>query len=293
MGLKEDIQNYWRTGGVLVRLIMVNLSVFLLIGLIRIPLFLTGTTGFDLTWWLSAHSDLVAMIRKPWTVVTYMFTHQGFFHLLFNMIILYFGGRILQDLLGGARLLGAYLWGGLSGLALYIVAYQTFPVFEPVVGISYIHGASAAVMGVFFTIAAYRPDMVVHLVLIGPVKLKWIAAFYAISDLLSIDSSNPGGHIAHLGGAMFGVIAASQMRKGNDLVLGIGEWVLNLGKSKRRGKMRVEKRPKRGASKRAAPTSNDDQQARVDLILDKIGKSGYESLTKAEKDFLFKASNDK
>lgn len=292
MGLKQDIENMWRTGGVLVRLIMVNVLVFLIINLIRIPFFLSGASALDLGWWLSSHSDLITLLRKPWTPITYMFTHQGFFHILFNMIILYFGGRLLTDLLGDARLLGSYLLGGLSGLIMYVISYNVFPVFDPVVETSYILGASAAVMGVLFTIASYRPDMVVQLILIGPVKLKWIAAFYVLADLISIDSANPGGHIAHLGGAIFGMIAASQLRKGQDLIKGTGEWVMNIGSGKPRSRMRVAKRSKGPTRTSQNKRSAANDQARIDMILDKIGKSGYDSLSKAEKDFLFKASND-
>ena len=291
MGLKEDIRMQWRTGGVLVRLIMINLSVFILIGLINLVFFLTNTSGINITWWLSAHSDLVQLLKKPWTIVTYMFTHQGFLHILFNMIILYFGGRIFQDLLGEKRLLGNYVLGGYFGLLAYILAYNVFPVFEGVRESSWIHGASASVMGVFFGIAAYRPDMVVRLFLFGSVKLKWIAVVYALIDLLSIDGGNPGGHIAHLGGAAYGLAFAAQLRKGKDWSLGMGEWIMNLGKS-RKSKLRVEKRGKPSSGRKSKP-SDSDKQAQVDRILDKIGKSGYDSLTKAEKDFLFKASNEK
>lgn len=293
MGLKEDIEMQWRSGGALVRLIMLNVAVFVLLGLVNLILFLTQTDGIQVSKWLASHSYLPSLIKKPWSPITYMFTHAGFLHLLFNMIILYFGGRLFRDLLGDARLIGNYVLGGFAGLVLYIVAYNTFPVFDPVVEGSWIIGASAAVMGVFFGIAAYRPDMVVHLMFLGAVKLKWIAIFYAVTDLLSIDGGNPGGHIAHLGGALYGIISATQLKKGNDYSKGFGEWVMNIGKRKRRSKLRVEKRPKGKAAKSTTSTGDDEKQAKIDLILDKIGKSGYESLSKSEKDFLFKASNDR
>ncbi|MCB0794373.1 MAG: rhomboid family intramembrane serine protease [Flavobacteriales bacterium] len=293
MGLREDIQVQWRTGGMLVRLILVNVGVFLGLHLIGLVLWLFGLGNVDVLYWLKSTSDLSKLIQRPWSVVTYMFLHEGLLHILFNMIVLWFAGRIFQDLLGPKRLLGNYLLGGLFGLALYIISYNSFPVFQRYAEGSTILGASAAVMGVFIGIAAYRPELVVHLILLGPVRLKYIALIYVIIDLVSVRQGvNSGGHIAHLGGALYGFLAAQQLRKGRDWSLGLVnglEQGLDLARGRRSGRMKVTHRGSR--TKPKVPTREKDQD-RVDRILDKISKSGYDSLSKEEKDILFRASHE-
>jgi membrane associated rhomboid family serine protease len=296
MALQADIKNHWKSGGTLARLIMLNIGVFLALRLVHLVFFLFGTEGPDLVDWLKSSSDPARLIRTPWTVVTYMFTHWDLMHIFFNLLILWFIGRIFEDLLGGKRLLGNYLLGGFSGLLLYIISYNFLPAFERFAQGSTILGASAAVMAIFVGLATYRPDLEIHLLIVGAVRLKWLALIYVFIDLVSIQNSgNSGGHIAHLGGALYGYIAARQLTKGNDWSLKfvqVFEAVGRAFKPRNGSRMTVAKHATTAAKPqaRSAAAPKQDKQAKVDVILDKISRSGYDSLSKEEKDFLFKAS---
>jgi len=295
MALHHDIRTQWHTGGMLARLIMVNIAVFVVLRLLDLVFFLFGAEGPEITRWLMSSSDLGILVRRPWTVITYMFTHWALFHLFFNMLILWIIGRIFEDLLGGKRLLGNYILGGLTGLFLYVVSYNFLPAFERYAQGSSILGASGAVMAVFVGIATYRPDYEIRLLILGTVRLKWLALVYVVIDLISIrEGSNSGGHIAHLGGALYGFLAARQLTKGKDWSLTFVNALQAIGRGlspQRSSRLKVAKRPGQGAAPRPArPAAKNDQQVRVDAILDKISKSGYDSLSKDDKDFLFKAS---
>lgn len=282
-----------------VRLVLINIAVFLLLHLVDLPFWLANKQPLDLVEWMKSTSDMHRLVRTPWTVVTYMFTHWDLLHLFFNMLVLWFAGRLFEDLLGGRRMLGSYLLGGLAGLVLYQLSYNLLPVFARFTEGSTILGASAAVMAVFVGIAAYRPDMEVQLLLFGRVKLKWLALIYVFIDLISIrQGGNSGGHIAHLGGALYGYLASVQLRKGNDWSLTVVNFLDKLRspfKRNKTGRLRVEKKFSRSTVMQDASynANKRDKQARVDAILDKISRSGYDSLSKEEKDFLFKASDGK
>jgi hypothetical protein len=232
-------------------------------------------------------------------VITYMFVHLDFFHVFFNMLMLWFSGRLFMDLLGGKRLVGNYLLGGLAGWLFYALAYNYIPGIRGQGDGSDILGASASVMAVFIGIAAYRPDMVVSLLIFGEVRLKWIALIYLVLDLVSIrQGNNSGGHLAHVGGALYGYLAATQLKKGSDWSGAFMDQLQRIGSlfTRRKGpRLRVEKMDRRkvrvlqdsdfNATKRA-------KEERVNAILDKISRSGYDSLSKEEKDFLFRASHE-
>jgi membrane associated rhomboid family serine protease len=286
----------------LVRLLLINVGVFVALVVAKL-LFMALDHGEAeamretyVLQWLRSTSDLSELITRPWTVLTYMFVHTGIGHIFWNMILLWFGGRLFQDLLGEKRLLGNYLLGGLSGYLLFALSQNLFP--GPHGGMhAGIQGASAAALSVFVGIAAYRPDMVVHLILIGPVKLMYVAAVFVLLDLVGMGSGDGVAHEAHIGGALYGFMAAQQLRRGRDLSLGFVE---TMGRwwpfGKRRGsRLRVEKTFTRSGHRNdeAYNASKRDKQARVDTILDKISRSGYDSLSKEEKDFLFKASDGK
>jgi membrane associated rhomboid family serine protease len=290
----EELKRQWRSGGMVIRLVLVNAAVFLALHLINLPFWAMRQPGPDILGWLWSFSDLHTLLRRPWTPITYMFVHWGFGHIFFNMLLLWFMGRLFEDLLGGKRVLGNYILGGLSGFALYLIGYNLLPVYAEQVSGSTIHGASASVMAVLVGIAAYRPDHEARLLLFGTVKLKWIALVLFLIDLVSVQTSpNSGGHLAHIGGALYGYMASMRLRKGSDWSLG---FVNALGKlvsffrPKRGPRMRVEK--PFGGRRRSDEEFNKarrDNQARIDAILDKISRSGYASLSKDEKDILFKA----
>lgn len=298
MSITDDIRQQWNMGGMLMRLIMVNIGVFLLVWAVEILGWLFNVQGIGnlLLDQLMGTGDPGRLIFKPWSPVTYMFTHHAPMHLFWNMIIFWFSARLFQDLLGGKRLLGNYLLGGLAGFVLYALG-PLLPAHLALGSTGPILGASAAVMGVLIGIATYRPDMVVHLFLIGPVRLKYIGIAVLVLDLIAIrNGSNTGGHLAHLGGALYGFLAARQLPKGRDWsgafidrLERIGSWF----KPKKGGQMRVEKTPPKGYRPgHSAQSTTQQKQARVDAILDKISRSGYDSLTQAERDFLFKSGNE-
>ena len=301
MGIQDDLRMQWRTGGMVVRLLLLNVAVF--VALIAIQLVLsiamgdrmTGMAALDryVVQWLRSTSDLGALLLKPWTVFTYMFVHTGLGHIFWNMMLLWFGGRLFRDLLGDKRLLGNYLLGGLSGFALFALSQNLLPGFHGGLHAG-IQGASAAVLSVFVGIAAYRPDMVVHLILIGPVKLMYVAAVFVLLDLVGIGSGDGVAHEAHIGGALYGLLSSLQLKQGRDWSLGFVELLERLWPFRaRKARMRVEKSFTRSTPQSDARYNADkrEKQARVDNILDKISRSGYDSLSKEEKDYLFKASD--
>ncbi len=307
MGLMDELRSQWRTGGALIRLVLVNALVFvalLLVHLVMIPI--AGDRMIADVWsevyvmhWLRSTYVWGDLLYRPWTVVTYMFVHVDFFHVFFNLLMLWFSGRLFMDLLGGKRLVGNYLLGGLAGWLFYALAYNYVPGMRGNSDASDILGASASVMAVFIGIAAYRPDMVVHLMIFGPVRLKWIALIYLVLDLVSIrQGTNSGGHLAHVGGALYGFLAAQQLAKGNDWSGAFVDRLERIGSlfGRRTGpRLRVEKLDRQKVRVMKDTDFNAGKRAkeeRVNAILDKISRSGYDSLSKEEKDILFRASHD-
>ncbi len=292
MNFWEEIKRVFRQATTLSRLIYINIAVFLVVNIIYALMFLLNIK--DPAWspvqWLAVPADLGQLIRKPWTLVTYMFLHEQFLHILFNMLWLFWFGRIFLEYLDPKRLMNVYLLGGLAGAGLYILAFNTFPVFEAGREISVALGASAAVYAIVIAMAAYVPDYTVYVFLIGPVKIKYIAMVVVLFDILSIPSINSGGHIAHLGGGLFGLLFALRYRQGKDITKGFGRFMDRVGTLfKRKPKIHVSyKKPETDMEymKRKA-----DEQKEIDRILDKIAKAGYESLTKEEKEILFRMSN--
>ena len=228
-----------------------------------------------------------------------MFTHQAPMHLFWNMVMLWFSGQIFEGILGGERMLGNYLLGGLCGFAFYALG-SFMPAHLSLASHGPILGASAAVMGIFIGVAAYRPDMQVSLMFIGSVRLKYIALAVLVLDLIAIrEGGNTGGHLAHLGGALYGFVAARQLAQGKDWSKDLVAWLTRIGnrvKGKSGPRMRVAKKPTKGTPPRNDAEFNavkKQHQERIDAILDKISRSGYGSLTKEERDYLFKAGNDR
>lgn len=288
----RDLKNIFDTGSIVIKFIFINVAVFLIINLFLLLGFLFKTDIFNPLPWLAAHSSAAVMLVKPWTAFTYMFTHEGFFHLLFNMVMLYFMGNIYFQMLNERRFISTYILGGLAGFILYFLAFNLLPVFRSDTGFPII-GASAAVLAILAGIATYVPNMRVNLVLIGPVQLKYIAIFFIVLDFLQVRHANAGGHIAHIGGALFGYISSKQLQKGNDFSV----WVTKISRFfknlfRRRSRLKVVKQ-KPGYKAQYYNTSSREEkvtQMKIDAILDKISRSGYDSLSKEEKEILFKAS---
>jgi membrane associated rhomboid family serine protease len=291
-GLIDQLKYQVRTADTLKRLIILNVSVFVVIRLTNAVsmLFLHPLLGFpEVKEWLAIPASLSRLAYHPWTVITYMFVHWDFMHLLFNMLWLYWFGSIFKEFLGAPKLLATYLLGGIAGAVFYLVAYNTLPLFENSAGLSFAIGASASTMAITIATATLLPDYSLPLLFFGPVRLKWIALITLLLDLINISGSNAGGHIAHLGGAVFGFFYIIALRQGHDL----SAWLQRILFPARSGRgATIPKRP-RGPSDEDFIRRRNQQQDRLDELLDKIGKSGYESLSDEEKDFLFRASKDR
>ena len=293
-GFSGNIKNQFRTANTLERLILVNVAVYLIFAVLRalMKLFMTSLdVYFNPSEWLAVPASVSSLIFRPWTILTYMFYHEDFFHILFNMLWLFWMGKIFTEYLGNKKLISTYILGGISGAILYIAAYNFFPLFSQSVHISYALGASAGVLAITIATATLLPDYKIGILFLGPVALKYVALVTVFLDLISVSGNNAGGHIAHLGGALFGFIYVRQLKNGRDLAKGFNNMIDKLVTVfSGRKKMKVHYgRPKHDedyvANKKA-------MQERTDEILDKISKSGYGSLTKEEKEFLFNSSKE-
>lgn len=279
----------FRAGNILAKLIYINVGLFILIRLASVLFMLFNVESISFLQYLQMPSSPVELLHHPWTVFTYMFTHLDFLHILFNMLWLYWFGGLFLNFFSERQLGGLYLLGGVAGAALFMLAYNLFPYFQTVASSSYLMGASASVMAIVFAISFYRKDLEIQLLLIGRVRLIYLALFTLLIDFLAITSDNAGGHIAHIGGALLGIWFASQISKGKDLTAPMNrllDWVVNLGK--RKPKMRVTyRRPETDYDYNAR---KHEENVNLDAILDKLKRSGYESLSADEKKRLFDAS---
>lgn len=288
MPIIDEIKDSFKQGSILTKLIYINVAVFIVVRLWHVFFNLSGTEDvrYDLIYWLTAPADLSLLIKKPWTVITYMFLHFDFMHILFNLLWLYWFGRIFLQYFNPKQLLNTYILGGLAGVLIHIVFYNAFSSSLP--GIL---GASAAIMAIFIGISFYVPNYTINLLFIGPVKLKYLALIFLLLDLLAIGSIDNIGHLAHLGGALYGFFFTAQYKKGKELGKGFGQFLDSFfSLFKRRKKMRVTY--KKPVDDYEYNRQKAVKQEEIDRILDKIAKSGYKSLTKEEKEKLFKMSKE-
>lgn len=298
MSITDDIKNVFnRRDNALNQLIVLNVLVFAVLVVVRAVLFVSSASAWYLpvVKLLQLNSDVSVLAWRPWTVLTYAFVHEGFFHILFNLLNLYWFGQLVREYLGDRRLVSLYLLGALAGALVFLLSFNLLPVFQPAVGTPMI-GASAAVTAIIVAAATLLPDYTFMLLLLGPVKIKWIAAVVVLISLAGINGGNPGGEIAHLGGALLGFVFIKQLQAGRDLgrpFQAIGDWFGRLFSRRPSMSASTTRRPEpvttatSGPAKKAA---NQPLQDEIDLILDKISRSGYESLSKEEKQKLFKAS---
>ena len=286
----NELKNSFNRGSVLSRLIYINLFLFVIIKVVGVVFFLFNVDNIHLNNFLALAANAKVLISRPWTPLTYMFTHTGFIHLFFNLLWLYFGGSIFLKYLSNKQLVSTYVLGGFFGGLFYVLSYNYFPAFKEAMISSSAMGASASVLAILIGIATVAPNYNVNLTFIGNVKLKYIAIIITVLDLILIPEGNAGGHIAHLGGAFYGFFFAQQLKKGKD----ISKWfdslmiyIVSAFESKPRMKS-VYKKPMTDDQWRA---NKAQKQNEINHILDKIAKSGYDSLTKQEKDILFRESN--
>ncbi len=292
--LFDDIRNSFnKTGSGLNQIILINVIVFVVLIVLNVILTLTGNREiYDLiSYQLFLPAQIDNFLYKPWTLITYFFTHDtgNFFHILFNMIFLYWFGSLISEFLGSKRLINLYVLGGVAGGIIYLAAYNLIPYFTERAANTVLLGASGSVYAVVIGAAVLIPDYTFFLLFLGPVKIKYIAAFYAFLSFAQTVGPNAGGNIAHLGGALMGFVYIWQLKQGNDWGKPINA-TLSFFTSlfKPQPKMKVTYRnPER---KQQSNNQDNVSQDEIDTILDKISKHGYEKLTKEEKQKLFKAS---
>lgn len=293
----DDVkQAFNRRENGLMQLILINGIVFVVFLLLNVFLTLAGKRAvYDaIMEWVMIPASPSQWITRPWTIITYYFLHEGFFHILFNMLFLYWFGIIVHQFIGDRRVVNLYLLGGVAGGILYIALYNLIPYYHDKVDTSAMLGASAGVYAVVLGAATLVPDYQMHLLLLGPVRIKWIALFYVLISLSGIVGANAGGNIAHLGGAIVGFFFIKSLHTGNDwgkpidaILLGVKQFFI------KKPKVKVSYRATAKPAKDQAARPGDPTQAEIDAILDKISQKGYESLSKEEKQKLFSASQKK
>ncbi|MCB8994078.1 MAG: rhomboid family intramembrane serine protease [Bacteroidales bacterium] len=289
MNIIQEIKDSFKSGTSLTRLIYINIGVFLGIHIVSVFFYLFSSVDpmNQIVELFAVPADPATLLRRPWTLVSYMFLHKDFFHILFNIAWLYWFGKIFLEYLDEKRLLNAYLLGGISGAVLYIISYNIFPVLNQQAVNSVALGASAAVMAIVIAAATYAPNHEIHIVFIGPVKIIWVALVGFILSSLVDFSMNTGGKIAHIGGALFGYLFILRYKQGKDITTWftrIMDTIFTLFKPRK--KMHVSH--KKPTNDYEYNLVKKEKQKNIDAILDKISKSGYDSLTKEEKETLFK-----
>lgn len=289
MDFIKRIQTYFKQGDMLTRLIGVNVCVWVVLALLSVILKLFNIHFPQYIEYLAVPSHFVLAIKRVWTLFTYMFLHKGILHLLFNMLCLYWFGRMFLAAYNAKQLLGLYINGGLLGALLYLVAYNVFPYFTHNPQMTYLMGASASVMAIIVAVAMQMPDMELRFFFMAGIKLKYFALIVVAISFLGITSANSGGELAHLGGALAGYLFIVFLRRGTDctkwftaIVNWFASWTFPRKKIKQT-KFHYAK-PMSDAEFNQAKAKHNNE---VDAILDKIKRSGYESLTEDEKKKLF------
>ena len=282
MNILDDLKLQYKTGGMVQKLIFWNIGCFLL-SLVFFYSF--SVVKFQIPTWIALSSDFGTFIRTPWSLITFNFFHAGFLHLIFNLMVLHFSGRLFSTYFTDKQLLGVYVLGGIFSGITFVLSY----VFIEKAGL--LVGASGAIMAILIAAATYAPFMLLRIPLIGIVKLWHVAFVILLVDLIQMPLDNTGGHLAHLGGALFGFIYIKLLQSGKDITkpfLALLDTFAYLFKPKKKTPF---KKVHRNTTKKVVNsfTEKDITQKQIDDILDKISKSGYDSLTKEEKEFLFKA----
>jgi len=294
MGIWDNIKKTFRNGSSLTRLIFLNIAIFIFLTIAGIIGFLLNNPEISAKTLnlFSVPSSLRSFLTRPWTIITYMFTHKDIWHILFNMLWLYWFGKIFLEYLDQKKLVAVYLLGGIIGAIVYILSFNIFPAFADFVDISVAIGASASVMAVVVAIAAYVPDYTVSLFLLGRIKIKYMALGIFILTSIMDFSVNSGGKLAHIGGALLGYLYTVNLRRGHDMGRGINK-IIDFFATLFKPRKKVRVTYKKPTDDYEYNKIKAEHQAKINSILDKISKGGYDSLTKEEKDLLFKESQKK
>ena len=309
MSIVDDLKTRYKVSTLLMRFIYINIAVFVVLRLVGFISFLVTGSSTSLVRWVELPSNFHDFLRSPWTLITYMFSHYDVMHILFNMLWLYWLGRIFLDFFNPRQMGGLYVLGVIGGAALYLLCYNLIPHLSG--SHSLLLGASASVLAIVVAIALYRPDYPISLFFFGSIPLKWIALITVFIDIIGIETSNMGGHISHLGGALVGLWFGLAIKRGHDITSWINrgiDAVVTMFKkrpSKVTGNSGVERETSynynrstssastssRSKNKDDNPSNaNDVDEERLDEILGKLKQSGYAALTDEEREFLFNAS---
>lgn len=289
-----DLKDSFRRGSIHIQLIYINVAVFVAVTLAGIALQLFNMEQARVFDWLELPASPARFIMQPWSLLTYMFMHGGLLHILFNMLWLYWFGAIFLNMFSSKHLRGLYVLGGICGGALYMLAYNVFPYFRPYIENSFMVGASASVLAIVAAAAYREPNYPIRLLLLGTLRLKYLALIVIGMDLLLITSENAGGHIAHLGGALAGVWFAAGLNKGRDVTAWINRAADGIASLFRRKPRKPKMKVHYGNGSRQQDydynARKKAQSDEIDRILDKLRKTGYEGLSDEEKKSLFDAS---
>ena len=299
MAFIDEIKRSYSQGSMLMRLIFINIAVFVILVLLAVGAVLFNTNPDVMTRWVQLPSDLGMLLRRPWTLLTYMFAHLDFLHILLNMLWLYWLGRIFMEFFSPKQLSGLYLLGGWGGALLFLLATNTLPYFTSQPHVFYMLGASASVVAIVVATAVYAPDYKIGLLFLGEVSIKWVAIVTVLISLVGMDGgANMGGNIAHIGGAIVGAWFALRIKRGRDITRPLNACVDALvglfnGRSLKFPKFnRPSRASKPSETKPPQPNRPTDtvSEEELDSILKKIKAAGYDALSDEERDKLFKAS---
>ncbi len=305
-GIFDDLINeFKKTGNAVVKLILINVIIYAIILVLKTVLHLASSEGYETVMsQIRLPASLSSFAYKPWTLITNFFAHEGFFHILFNMLFLYWFGQVIEEYIGGRRVIALYVLGGIAGGLVFLTMYNVTPYLQANLTGATLVGASGGVFAIIVGLATLLPDYTVFLLFLGAVRIKYIAAFYIVLSVAELVGSNPGGNLAHLAGALVGFGFIKSLKSGVDWgepLYSFLDFINALFTSRpSRPKMpRRERTPeptvanssnKKSKSEPVALSDSAPDQDEIDSILDKISKSGYESLSREEKQKLYKAS---
>ena len=295
----KNVYNKFKLQNIVGKFIYANVGVYIIVVLIGVfsVLFNAGDAGRMFVRLFELPSSLTQLLCRPWSLFTYMFLHEHFMHILWNMIALYVFGKIFIDFYSLRHFVGTYLIGGLFGGVAFVLSYNLFPYFAPYVGNSYLIGASASVLAIVVASAVRNPDYRINLLLVGSVKLSTFAIVTVAISVFMLAGNNAGGNFAHLGGAVAGWLVAYMLNKGVDITSVVNkpiDWIAILFKKETYRRKPKPKFKYSAGTRRADYEYNARKkaaEAEVDRILEKIKKGGYASLTDDEKRRLFDASS--
>ncbi|MBG6187706.1 rhomboid family intramembrane serine protease [Flavobacterium sp. CAN_S2] len=286
MNIIDDLKLQYKIGGIVTQLIFWNAALFVFPWLFFALLSLLGV-NIDYLHYVSLSSNPALLLWKPWSLLSYAFFHSGIMHIVFNMIVLNFSGRLFMTFFTSKQLLGLYVLSAIFAGLCYILVFYILNINAPIVG------ASAAIMAILVATTTYYPLMELRLLIIGNVKLWHVTAVIIIIDLMQLRSENMGGHISHLSGALFGFIFIKLLQNGTDLSVSVSRVITFFANLFKKNTSTPFKKVHKNYSKPVEKSvskivTKDKSQQQIDEILDKISQSGYDSLTKEEKEFLFK-----